>query len=60
LLTPERKRQAYTVIGAKCLDLEANLIALGGIEDHVQMLVKLPATLSAADLVKHVQGASGY
>ena len=60
LLTPERKRQAYSVIGAKCQELETDLIALGGMEDHVHMLVKLPATLSIADLVKHVKGASGH
>src|SRR5579885_3409055 len=60
LLTPERKRQAYKVIGAKCQELGVDLIALGGVEDHVHMLVRLPATLSIAGLVKHVKGASGH
>jgi REP-associated tyrosine transposase len=60
LLAPERKRQAYQAIGAKCLELQAELIALGGVEDHIHMLVRLPATLSIADLVKHVKGVSGH
>jgi putative transposase len=60
LLAPERKRQAYKAIGAKCLELQAELIALGGMEDHIHMLVRLPATLSVADRVKHVKGVSGH
>ncbi len=60
LLTPDVQRQAYRVIGAKCDELGAQVIALGGIEDHVHLLVGLPATISIAELVKHIKGASGH
>ena len=38
----------------------AEVIAIGGMEDHVHLLVRMPATLSAAALVKQVKGASSH
>ena len=60
LLTTDVQQQAYRVIGAKCGELGAEMIALGGIEDHVHLLVRLPATISIAEFVKHIKGASGH
>ena len=60
LLTPEIEREVQRVIGAKVEELGAQLVAIGGTEDHVHVLVRLPATLTIADLVKHVQGASSH
>ena len=60
-LLPEEVRQpVYRAIGAKCTALGAEIIAIGGIEDHIHLLVPLPATLSVADLVKHTKGASAH
>ena len=50
----------YRAIGAKCEELRADVLAIGGMEDHVHLLVRLPATLAIADLVKHVKGASAH
>jgi putative transposase len=36
------------------------VIALGGIEDHVHLLVRIPTTLSVAQLVKQVKGATSH
>jgi putative transposase len=36
------------------------VIAIGGIDDHVHLLVAMPATLAPADLVKQVKGASSH
>ncbi|HEX5503114.1 MAG TPA: IS200/IS605 family transposase [Thermomicrobiales bacterium] len=60
LLNEELSRQVYHAIGAKCQELGAQVIAIGGIEDHVHLLARLPATLSVADLLKHVKGASSH
>ena len=60
LLQGEVRRQVYRAIGAKCEELKADIVALGGIEDHVHVLVALPAALSVADLVRHMKGASSY
>ena len=60
LLTPEIEREVQRAIGAKVEELGAQLVAIGGIEDHVHLLVRLPATLTVADLVKQVKGASSH
>ncbi|MGN6362718.1 MAG: IS200/IS605 family transposase [Thermomicrobiales bacterium] len=59
-LTIQTRPQVWRAIGAKCVELGAEVIAIGGIEDHVHLLVRLPATLAVADLVKHVKGASSH
>ncbi len=60
LLTPEAEAQAFRVIGAKCQELGVELVAIGGMPDHVHLLVRLPATLTVAHVVKHVKGSSGH
>jgi REP element-mobilizing transposase RayT len=60
LLESEIKQAIYRAIGAKCEELRADVIAIGGVEDHIHLLVRLPATLAVADLVKHVKGASSH
>ncbi len=60
LLIDDLQTQAYRVIGAKCAELGASVLAIGGITDHIHLLVQLSATLSVAALVKEVKGASGH
>ena len=59
-LTGDVERRVYRAIGDKCVALGAQIIALGGVEDHVHLLVRLPAAVSIADLVKHLKGASAH
>jgi len=40
--------------------LKAKVIAVGGIEDHVHLLVQLPSPLSAADLARRAKGTSAH
>jgi REP element-mobilizing transposase RayT len=60
LLVGEVEQRVYRAIEAKCKGLKVEVVALGGIEDHVHLLVRLPATLAVADLAKHVKGASSH
>ncbi len=60
LLNDDMRQIAYRAIGAKCAELDVTIIALGGVADHVHLLVRMPLTMSVADLVKHVKGASGH
>lgn len=60
LITSEIELQLYGAINEKCRDLNAYPLALGGIEDHLHLLVRLPTTLSVADLLKEVTGASSH
>lgn len=60
LLTEEVARGVYRAIAAKCRELKAEVVAIGGVEDHIHVLVQLSAPLSVADLAKHVKGASSH
>ncbi|HEY0015371.1 MAG TPA: transposase [Longimicrobium sp.] len=39
---------------------QAEIIAIGGIEDHVHVLLRLPATVAIATLVKQLKGSSSH
>lgn len=60
LITPQIESQVYSAIQAKCKELKCDLIAIGGIEDHVHLLVRFPTTIAVATLVKEVKGASSH
>src|SRR5690348_14845127 len=60
LLTDNVQEQIYRAIGAKCAELGAEIVALGGVEDHIHLLVGMPATVSIADLIGQMKGASSH
>jgi putative transposase len=58
LITEEVQPMLYRAIVQQCRDLKCTVIAIGGIEDHVHLLVGFPTTLAIAELVKKVKGSS--
>ncbi len=60
LLVGELEQRIHRAIAAKCVELGAEVIALGGVEDHIHLLVKLPATLALARLIGEAKGASSH
>ncbi len=60
LLCEPTRQHVYRAIGAKCAELGADLVALGGMEDHVHLLVSLPSTLTIANLAGQVKGVSSH
>ena len=60
LLTPEVEQTVYKCIAEECKSLKAEMIAVGGVSDHVHVLVRLPPTLPVATLVKQLKGASSH
>ena len=60
LLTPEVEPQIYATIAAKCMALKCYVLAIGGVEDHIHLLVRFPAALSVATLVGEVKGVSSH
>jgi len=57
---PAIRERVYECIQAECVNLRVDVIAIGGVEDHVHLLVRVPATIAPADLVKRVKGASSH
>ena len=60
LLEAAVEREVHRAIQAKVRELGAEPLAIGGIEDHVHLLVELPATVAIATLVHDVKGASAH
>jgi REP element-mobilizing transposase RayT len=60
LITPEIRDRIYPVMQHQASHLGAQIMAIGGIEDHVHVLARFPTTLSIADLVGRMKGASSH
>lgn len=60
LLTPKVRERVYLCIREEAARLGAEIIEIGGIEDHVHVLLRMPATVSLADLVKQLKGSSSH
>ena len=58
LITPERERIIFRSVYSKARDLGTTLHAVGGIEDHLHLVVSVPPTLAISQCVKHWKGAS--
>ena len=60
LITAEVERALHACIAEKCRALRCEPLAVGGIEDHVHLLVVFPATIAPTVLVKEVKGTSSH
>lgn len=60
LLNAEREAQVYACIQAECGEVGTEMLAIGGTDDHVHVLARIPATLSVAALVKLIKGSSSH
>ena len=60
LITPKIEQPVYAAILAKCRELKCEHLAIGGMPDHVHLLVQLHTTIAVADLLKEVKGASSH
>lgn len=58
LVTPEIERDVYRYISTVSEDDKCDALAIGGMPDHVHLLVKLSNTISMAQLMKDVKGGS--
>lgn len=60
LISSQIETNLYASIQAKCIELKCKTISIGGVEDHVHLLVRFPTTLSVADFIKEVKGSSSH
>ena len=60
VLTSDIEVPVYACIRAECGELKVEVLEIGGTENHVHLLVRIPATLSIATLAKQVKGASSH
>lgn len=60
LITPENEPIIISVIRNKSAQLECEVLAVNGGQDHVHVAVSIPPRLAVADWVGQVKGASSY
>ena len=60
LITPSNEAALFACLGRETLDLDCQLLAIGGIEDHVHLLLRMPPTLCISDAVKQLKGNSSH
>lgn len=60
LVTQDIEVQIYATIAAKCQELKCQVLEIGGVEDHVHVLVRMSATVSPAELAHGMKGSSSH
>jgi REP element-mobilizing transposase RayT len=60
LITPDIQKLVYAAIIKECEQLKCTVIAVGGIEDHVHLLIGFPVTVSVSELIKQIKGSSSH
>jgi Transposase and inactivated derivatives len=60
LITHELQPKLYAYMGGITRGEGGSLIAIGGIEDHLHMLVRLPSTTSIAEMLRRIKGNSSH
>jgi putative transposase len=60
MITPETESRLHRLIGNEACGQGCAVLALNGTEDHIHLLVSVPATITIAGLVKQVNGASSH
>jgi putative transposase len=60
LINPDREGILYNYIIGKADALSSIVHAIGGIEDHIHLVVSIPPALAIADFVKNIKGSSAY
>ncbi len=58
LVTEDIERDLFRYLETVCHDDRCEVLAVGGMPDHVHLLALLSNTITLADLMKHVKGGS--
>ena len=58
LIEPEMERELYRSIEAEVAKMGGETLAVGGMEDHVHLVVCLPSKLAPCRLMQQVKGVS--
>jgi putative transposase len=59
-LVGEVQRRLYAALRATCGEMGVFVVAVGGVEDHVHLLVQLPPALSVAAVAQRLKGSSSH
>ena len=57
-ITPEIENEVWSYLGGICRSHQVKAIQVGGVEDHVHLLVGLPATMALSEFMRRLKGES--
>jgi len=60
IVTPDIERQLYRYITGICGRFNCDVLAIGGMPDHIHLAVTLPTTVAIMDVIEDVKGGSSY
>ncbi|WP_309714618.1 transposase [Armatimonas sp.] len=60
LILPHGEADLYECVRLEATKLRLEVLAIGGIEDHVHLAIRLPATRTIAEIMKQIKGASSH
>lgn len=58
LISPPREKNIYRFITSQVHYLGCKILAINGLPDHIHLVIKIPSTLSVAEIVKKTKGGS--
>ena len=58
LITTELRKPLYAFLEMQARHLGCQVLAIGGMPDHVHVVVRIPTTVCAAQLLKQIKGSS--
>jgi REP element-mobilizing transposase RayT len=59
-ITPDLQQRIYGALANQCVEVGADVIAIGGMPDHVHVFVRMPTTIAIAEFVRRLKGASSH
>ena len=60
IISYDVRGRLYNAMAKRCLDINCQALVIGGIDDHVHLLINYPPAISISDLVKDIKGASSH
>jgi putative transposase len=60
LITPDCETPLYDYIDQKSQFLQVQLHAIGGMPDHIHLIVSIPPKIAIAEFVKRIKGGSSH
>jgi len=58
IITPDLERRLWPYMGGIARENKMKALAIGGVEDHVHLLISLPSTLAIAKAIQLIKGGS--
>ena len=60
IITTDYEEPLYKFIRSRCQKMQAHITAIGGMPDHVHLLIRMPPSLSISQVAQDIKGSSSH